>query len=381
MKFHLVINNNCNLNCKYCGQLAFNKEIISKYEDFEDYDENIPCSFNENQIKDLIEYLKKDKDPWIIFYGGEPLLSASLIEKIVSKINFPIRYAIQTNGILLDKINSKTLNKFDTILVSIDGDKKTTNYFRGKDTYEKIMQNIKLILKNNYKGKIIARMTLMERASLYNQTKYLLKNKDYCFKEIHFQLNANFYPDYELRDFKKWSKQYLKDFYKLTNFWINEIKKNKNIIRIYPLIGITNRLLEIEENKIDNIFTLPCGSGHSNYSIQSDGKIIPCPVMIGMKNYYLGEIKDAKIKNLKKINCKDSCLSCSHYNVCGGRCLYSNITKPWKKKQFNEICNITKQSIDYLKLKLPVIKKLIKDKKIKRSDFEYEKYIGPEIIP
>jgi uncharacterized protein len=38
-----------------------------------------------------------------------------------------------------------------------------------------------------------------------------------------------------------------------------------------------------------------------HYTIQTDGYIIPCPTMWGMKKYYLGHISDADPLDLKKI--------------------------------------------------------------------------------
>ncbi len=44
-----------------------------------------------------------------------------------------------------------------------------------------------------------------------------------------------------------------------------------------------------------------CGGGWINYAIQTDGYIIPCPTMWGMKKYYLGNITDTDPLKLKKI--------------------------------------------------------------------------------
>jgi hypothetical protein len=32
---------------------------------------------------------------------------------------------------------------------------------------------------------------------------------------------------------------------------------------------------------------------HANYTIQTDGTIVPCPIVTGMTGFYLGHIRDA----------------------------------------------------------------------------------------
>lgn len=380
MKYHLIINNNCNLDCRYCSKLAFderaNKITINNL------DEQVPSEIKFD-VSALIDFLRQDKDPWLIFYGGEPLLSHSKIEEIIQKIDFPINYVIQTNGVLLDKLSASTINRFNTVLVSIDGCKETTDYFRGDGTYGKVISNLKQITKNGYKGNIIARMTIMEPIDIEKEVRYLLNNKDFSLKEIHWQLNANFYTDFSFRGFQEWSKSYLQGIYNLADFWVKEMTEKQKVITLYPFLGIVKRFLELEDDNDFSEYYLPCGSGHSNYSIQTDGNIIPCPIMVGMKDYYLGNIKYSKpeIVLSKKYCVSGECLNCNHYQICGGRCLYSNITKPWNNEQSKELCQVTKKTIDYLHFLFPKIKQLIADEKINISDFDYEKYIGPEIIP
>lgn len=69
---------------------------------------------------------------------GEPLLEIEKIKEIIDKIHVPFR--MQTNGKLLDKIPFNYLKKIDKILISLDGDKERTNFNRGEETYEKVMQ-------------------------------------------------------------------------------------------------------------------------------------------------------------------------------------------------------------------------------------------------
>lgn len=43
---------------------------------------------------------------------------------------------------------------------------------------------------------------------------------------------------------------------------------------------------------------LCCGAGWAEFNIQTDGNITPCPVMAGMKNFYLGNIWETNPRDL-----------------------------------------------------------------------------------
>jgi radical SAM protein with 4Fe4S-binding SPASM domain len=147
------------------------------------------------------------------------------------------------------------------------------------------------------------------------------------------------------------------------------------VLRLYPLLGVMQSLLNDEES------LLRCGSGWSNYSIQTDGHIIPCPAMSGMKDYYLGHIRDAHPLNLKQVHVGEPCTSCGILRECGGRCLYANITRQWSNTEYSLVCETVKNMIESLKLSLPKVKQLIEDKRICLSDFDHLKYNSCEIIP
>jgi radical SAM protein with 4Fe4S-binding SPASM domain len=126
---------------------------------------------------------------------------------------------------------------------------------------------------------------------------------------------------------------------------------------------------------------LRCGAGHANYSIMTDGHIAPCPVMIGMSQYYVGNIRDADPHNLAVISVNGECADCHIRGFCGGRCLYSNITKPWGVDERRIVCSTVETLHTGLTNALPRVKDLIARGVIHRTDFSHEKYNGCEIIP
>jgi radical SAM protein with 4Fe4S-binding SPASM domain len=149
-----------------------------------------------------------------------------------------------------------------------------------------------------------------------------------------------------------------------------------SVHKLYPFLGVAHSLLLKEPN------LLRCGGGWINYAIQTDGFIIPCPTMWGMKNYYLGHISNADPLELRKIFISDKpCTECSIFNICGGRCLYANITKRWKNNEYATVCITVRSLVNAVEAQLPRITQLIKNGKIRQQDFEFMKYNGCEIIP
>jgi sulfatase maturation enzyme AslB (radical SAM superfamily) len=104
--------------------------------------------------------------------------------------------------------------------------------------------------------------------------------------------------------------------------------------------------------------------------------------MWGMKKYYSGHISDAHPLSIEKVFVNDlPCTECEIFGICGGRCLYANITKRWSNEAYAEICTTVKGLIKAVKTELPRIERLIHDKKVSLGDFEYVRYNGCEIIP
>lgn len=375
MFFHVIVTTDCNLQCKYC----FGETMDDFDEDFGEFelDYYLPKQAAYD-FHELAEFCRKDKDCVVTFYGGEPLLNVDAIRKIMDTV--PAKYfMIQTNGQLLDRLESKYVNRFHTILVSIDGEEQLTDYYRGKGTFRKAIDNIKLIKSNGFQGELIARVTVMEQTDIYKQVQWLLNNNEFSFSSVHWQLNAGFWGnDYQRRNFKEWSqKNYVPGVQKLVQFWVDQVLEKGIVLRLYPILGIANSLLLDKEPSL-----LRCGGGWINYAIQTDGCIIPCPTMWGMKEYYLGHIHDADPTKLEKILVNNTpCSKCDILGVCGGRCLYANITKRWSDEAYAEVCETVRSLINAVQVAIPEIKQLIEKGKINLKNFEYLKYNGCEIIP
>jgi putative peptide-modifying radical SAM enzyme len=376
MFFHVILTTGCNLQCRYC----FGESLDDFDEDFSDdleVDYSLPRSVTYD-VGLLRDFCSKDPNCVLTFYGGEPLLQLDSLRQIMDNVK-PALYMLQTNGLLLDKLESKYVNRFHTLLVSVDGEEGLTDFYRGQGVFRKVVENLKLIRRNGFGGELIARVTVMEQTDIYKQVRFLLENSEFSFSSVHWQLNAGFWGnDHQRRSFKEWSESsYIPGVRGLVDFWVNTMEQRGQVLKLYPILGIAYSLLHNER-----VNFLRCGGGWINYAIQTDGYILACPTMWGMSNHYLGHISEAHPLQLGQVFVNQlPCSDCEVLDMCGGRCYYANVTQRWSVAAYREVCNTVKALISDVSMQLPRIRRLISQGRVCLSDFDFVKYNGAEIIP
>ena len=372
--FYVTLTNNCNLKCRYC----YGKSCEDFGSDFHGLavDYSIPSSIAYD-VEDLQRFLHKDRDPVLVFYGGEPLLRMDKLREIMDQMK-TCRFMIQTNGLLLGKLEPEYVNRFETILVSVDGDEALTDYYRGKGTYRRVTKNVQRIRENGYGGEIIARMTIGEETEIDRQVLALARNNELPVSSVHWQLDALFWQnDFPKRRFAEWAaRSYSPRLRNLIHAWVEHMRSSGEVLRLYPLVAVMQSLLTDESSR------LRCGAGWIMFNIQTDGNITPCPVMAGMKDFYLGNIRETVPESLRDaVSVLEPCTRCEIYPICGGRCLYANATKLWGDEGFSLVCGTVKNLVDTLYEVLPEVRRLINEGRIQLEDFQYTKYNSCEIIP
>lgn len=358
MHYHIILTERCNLKCKYCYEKSMN-EFENGLEIKWKYDLKTPFD-SEVSVEKLKKFIKPEDT--LIFYGGEPLVMLEKMQEIMDNIN--CRFMIQTNGIFLDKVPLEYLFKFDKMLISIDGTRERDNLNKGNFHYDKVVSNLRKIREVGFSREIVARMAVSEKPDIFEQVMAILNLK--LFDSVHWQIDAGFYKfDFDFDEFNKFVEEYNENIDKLLDWWFEQIKQGR-IVKLYPFIGILNRIEGWDkENR------LPCGAGYANFTINTKGDLSACPIMNSVENFYCGSIEKGILEEKK---CGGWCVGCSYLDICGGRCLYSNHAQLWPKEGFDLVCFTIKHLIDE-------IRKRSEGLELKMEDFEYEKYFGPEIIP
>ncbi len=132
------ITNTCNYHCSYC---IFSSES-KKYED----------ELTTEEVKRVIRELKENNFTYIKFTGGEPFTRKDMTEilKYAAELGFDMD--ISTNASLITNEIAQELKNINLpmVHVSLDGsDKKSHEYVRGENTFEKTLRGINFLTENN----------------------------------------------------------------------------------------------------------------------------------------------------------------------------------------------------------------------------------------
>jgi len=372
MFFHTLLTTECDLKCQYCYEKAC-ADIDSDFPFAIDY--SLPRTINYDPVT-LTRFCAQDPQCGIGFYGGEPTLCWDEMKQIMDLT--PVKtLVLQTNGLHLDKLTPEYADRLNPIFVSIDGRPALTNHYRGAGVSRRVIRNLRALRANGFTGEIIARMTVGEATDIAEEVKWLLANEEFSFASVHWQLDAGFWKnDFPRRQFATWVRDsYDPGIRQLIRGWVDTMEQRGEMLRLYPFLGVTRSLLSKEKSR------LRCGSGWSSYSILTDGSIVPCPAMSGMKDFYLGHISDANPLSLRKVFVSQPCTRCAIFAECGGRCLYANLTRRWEADAYALVCGTVRNLVGALKKETPRIRRLLKRGKIAQSDLESAEFCGCEVIP
>ena len=373
MFYHILLTDDCNLCCRYCRGKSFENHGTCEGPEIK-IDEDLPADLDVD-LNEVYEFLSMDPGAVLTFYGGEPLMRPDLVRRIVTEA--PVsRFMIQTNGLLLNQVEPHVINTLETILVSLDGPEQVTDRNRGAGTFRKVMDNLRAVRENGYTGELIARITVDEGNDIFESVTYLADNEEFPFSSIHWQIDANFWSDFDARNFEAWVEEsYNPGITRLVDSWLTRIRDTGKVPRWYPFLDPVEDLLYGRASR------LRCGAGYANYSIMTDGSIAACPVMVGMKEYYLGHICHSDPLMLPTLPIGGRCIDCEILAFCGGRCLYSNLTRPWTDEQADILCSTIRHLYRRLTAAMPEIAGMLERGRIVPEDLSHTKYNGCEIIP
>lgn len=157
--FHIQwhITNLCNLRCEHCYQDDFSREKDLRWEGLKKIADHILATLKE-----------WSQTACIHLTGGEPLLKPELFLLLEDLDQSPLidELGIITNGLLLDGVilgRLSSFRKLKKIKISLDGANAETNdSIRGRGVFEKTIQNISLIKKDD-RFKVILMFTVMKR--------------------------------------------------------------------------------------------------------------------------------------------------------------------------------------------------------------------------
>ena len=179
----------CNLKCKYCGY----GEFYSNFDKREN--KNLPIE----KGYAILDYLSKlwnsdmnvslDRNVYISFYGGEPLLNMDFIKVMINYVKNELKcpnrhfsFSMTTNAMLVDKHMDFIAENNFYLLVSLDGNRENHSYrvdHSGKNSFDRVIKNIKLLQKKypDYFEKYVNFNSVLHNRNSYEKIYRYIKKK------------------------------------------------------------------------------------------------------------------------------------------------------------------------------------------------------------
>ena len=308
----LVITHKCNYSCEHCGTSA-GKPLKNELSTFE--------------IKKLVEEMGSMGVKYLSVTGGEPLSRPDLFEILNFAKSKCMKVGFVTHGGFIDKYRSeiKKLAPY-SMMISIDGLKKTHNGFRGNNAhFDNSLKAMKFF--EEIKVPIRSISTLVNKKNLHELDE--LKKVVFSSGANHWRINIAI-PEGRAKN-KKWMRLNNKELLKLFNF----IKNNNKNFKIELCEG-AGYLGEWDTKLKKTPFY--CGCGWNTCTVMADGTVMGCPIFEDQKKHSEGNIRDSSFKDIwdnkferfRKLELPDECDSCKHLNACRGGC--------WMMRVFDAHC-------------------------------------------
>jgi len=301
MHLTLHLTDRCNLACEYCYARHGTDEM----------------SF-ETAMAAIAECTADDPNPGIIFFGGEPLLKADLIFRVIDACEqaAPRRYhyKVTTNGTLLtDDFLARAEAAHLHIAVSCDGTPEAHDRHRvtteGGGSSELVVPNLRAVLAQQPSAPVMMTVNPDTAADLPESVRFLREQgASYLISSVNFHAEWSDRAWRQLRkSYKTLGEWYIDAYRREEKFYFAAFDK-RIASRIWPGRGTS------------------CQLGRRQISVAPDGTYYPCVQFVGHADYALGRV--GKGLDETRRTCvfdrneaaKPDCAGCALLGRCNNRC-------------------------------------------------------------
>jgi len=272
----VFITSRCNLRCRHCFSSSGERREDLPFEDF-------------IKILDELEGLGVFE---VRLNGGEPLIHPRIKDILHALSKRRLRRVMITNGTLLNQENVELLKKSRTIpTVSLDDSRpEGHDGFRGvKGAFERTLRGMSLLQKEGvtygintclHKRNLKRVGEIIDLAASYGASRIALLDLKNVGK---MREHDNLIPSPEA--------------YRRAAIGLNILKSVTQEIEVsLDLYMHCNPLRESKEELKKGYVT--CSAGNTNLSIDSDGGIYPCNIVLSDPKWHMGNIRDNNLKDL-----------------------------------------------------------------------------------
>ncbi len=298
------VTHRCNLKCRHC--YIDKKSVNPKKE------------MNPQDFEIFLSKLDKYNLPLNIqITGGEPLLRKDIWDILeIASFYAKDKWSFNTNGLLINREIAETIDSYgpSMVAISLDGDKESHEFLRGRGTFEKTLNAIKIF--NKYTNVDIEIDTMITRKypDTIERVKRVLQKEKIKYKKINYGF---FMPVWGAKD-----ANLVKELLLLpSEFYGREYSKNKSI------------QFDYWEYKPSKEWNNHCSAGFYTYILDPYGNIFPC-VVDRIKIFNMGNIlindenyifKNQARKYFSRKPLPDSaCYMCPYNKLCKSCLVYQS---------------------------------------------------------
>lgn len=328
-KIVFELTKSCNLQCRHCSvNASINNNIIE---------------LSTGEIKHIIKKIGLYNCSTLIFTGGEPMTRRDFFEILdYTRGVFLGKIGLMTNGTLINEDNvQRLIHAVDFIDISVDGvDESSCSLIRGAGVFEKVINAVKLLKKNNF-HKISLSMVKVEGNKHLIEDFYKL-NKELCTQPV-------------VRAFADVGRG------------LNNSLEFMPSQREAALIGKEDKALQKYTDNgrgFRSLRTCVCGAGSREIMLDPKGDIYPC-VLLNKPIYKIGNVFEINfLSELEGIHsCSDNeaikalrqnmpenhskCKNCSVNLFCWG-CIEELERISLDEKRFKDRCELNKSNLEKL---------------------------------
>ena len=321
VQWHITVR--CNLRCKHCY--------------IEDYDKDIKL----NELIDIFEQIKEflfvnEYVGHINFTGGEPFIAEYLWDLLDLCERNNISFGILTNGTLINQELVHKLQRYKKlkfIQFSLDGGAKIHDDIRGKGSFHKTAEAIRLVNAGDIQTMVsftASKLNYMELRKVIRVCRRLGVKRFWTDRLVPMGSN-----ELTIMSNKEFTK------------YLRVLNKEYKISEFFGKIGIVTTSIHI--NRAMQFMCsgssqgYKCSAGKSLLAILEDGTLLPCrrlPVKVG--NLFEDNLCDLYAKsdiiNMLKGDCRPKeCKECFNVDKClgGAKCITYAIYGDIDHKDFN----------------------------------------------
>lgn len=376
---YFILSEQCNLACKYCflgnNNMEKRQHFSLKNMSIETAKKGVEFFVRQVEKINLANFPNDDFKPFIIFYGGEPLINFEVLDYVATSINElrltkphlkNVIMSVVTNGLLLDVAKLKRLRELNVgVSISIDGYNEKANEMRvdrsGRPVFSDVLKTLDMVKENGFE--VGLSITLTEE-SIKDKSKMLELIEKYNVKGYGYNILM---PQGEFsvsEDYNKKATQFIIDMF-------TELRQK----------GVYEDRMMRKVKTFQNSFDTPhpwfsdCGAtAGGQIVIAPDGAIGICHGCLWDRKYFVSSVDDDSFdartnptykewSQLSPINRKE-CESCAALGICGGGCPINAMNS----KEGNTIHSMDERFCIHSKMTLEfLIKELYKNLKTENS--------------